>query len=149
MRVLSVNVGKPSSGRSCRHSSGRVHVDGLVPTAVHAEVGLPVALEVERAHADAALDRLLVDPGRNRRALPGDLARLRDLTSLCKLMAERRLDGQIEFEGSWRNTSEALDALLEQRIGGKACSTSTERDAGIPVSGPASDDRGTCVSRAM
>ena len=43
-----------------------------------------------------------------------------DLTRLCTLMAERRLDGQIELEGSWREPSQALDALLERRIGGKA-----------------------------
>jgi NADPH:quinone reductase len=43
-----------------------------------------------------------------------------DLTRLCTLMAEGRLDGQIEFEGSWREPAPALDALLARRIGGKA-----------------------------
>ena len=43
-----------------------------------------------------------------------------DLTRLCRLMADGRLDGQIEFEGSWREPAPALDALLERRIGGKA-----------------------------
>jgi NADPH:quinone reductase len=43
-----------------------------------------------------------------------------DLTRLCTLMAEGRLDGQIELEDSWRNVARALDALLERRIGGKA-----------------------------
>ena len=43
-----------------------------------------------------------------------------DLTRLCMLMAEGRLDGQIEFEGSWREPARALDALLARRIGGKA-----------------------------
>jgi NADPH:quinone reductase len=43
-----------------------------------------------------------------------------DLTRLCRLMAEGRLDGQIEFEGSWREPASALDALLARRIGGKA-----------------------------
>jgi NADPH2:quinone reductase len=43
-----------------------------------------------------------------------------DLRRLCMLMAERRLDGQIEFEGSWREPAPALDALLARRIGGKA-----------------------------
>ena len=43
-----------------------------------------------------------------------------DLTRLCTLMAEGRLDGQIELEVSWREPSGALDALLERRIGGKA-----------------------------
>jgi NADPH2:quinone reductase len=43
-----------------------------------------------------------------------------DLTRLCKLVADGRLDGQVEFEGSWRGPAQALDALLERRIGGKA-----------------------------
>jgi NADPH:quinone reductase len=43
-----------------------------------------------------------------------------DLTRLCKLMADGRLDGQIEVEGSWREPTRALDALVERRIGGKA-----------------------------
>ncbi len=43
-----------------------------------------------------------------------------DLGRLCRLVADGRLDGQIELEGSWRDPSPALDALLERRIGGKA-----------------------------
>ena len=43
-----------------------------------------------------------------------------DLTRLCGLMAEGRLDGQVELEGSWRKPAPLLDALLERRIGGKA-----------------------------
>jgi NADPH:quinone reductase len=43
-----------------------------------------------------------------------------DLARLCTLMAEGRLDGQVELEASWREPSRALDALLERRIGGKA-----------------------------
>jgi NADPH:quinone reductase len=43
-----------------------------------------------------------------------------DLARLCALMAEGRLDGQVELEASWRDPSPALDALLERRIGGKA-----------------------------
>jgi NADPH:quinone reductase len=43
-----------------------------------------------------------------------------DLTRLCTLMADGRLDGQIELEASWRELAIALDALLERRIGGKA-----------------------------
>jgi NADPH:quinone reductase-like Zn-dependent oxidoreductase len=43
-----------------------------------------------------------------------------DLARLCALMAEGRLDGQIELEASWREPSIALDALLARRIGGKA-----------------------------
>jgi hypothetical protein len=43
-----------------------------------------------------------------------------DLGRLCWLAAHGRLDGQIEYEGSWRRPDAALTALLERRIGGKA-----------------------------
>jgi NADPH:quinone reductase-like Zn-dependent oxidoreductase len=43
-----------------------------------------------------------------------------DLARLCKLVADGRLNGQVELEGSWREPSRALDALLERRLGGKA-----------------------------
>lgn len=56
--------------------------------------------------------------------LPDELAchasGVSDLTRLCTLMADGRLDGQIELEASWREPSRALDALLERRVGGKA-----------------------------
>jgi NADPH:quinone reductase-like Zn-dependent oxidoreductase len=42
-----------------------------------------------------------------------------DLTRLCALLADGRLDGQVEFEGSWRQAGHAIDALLHRRIGGK------------------------------
>ncbi|HEY6889048.1 MAG TPA: zinc-binding dehydrogenase [Solirubrobacter sp.] len=44
----------------------------------------------------------------------------RDLARLCALAAAGRLDGQVEFEGEWRDPFPALEALLERRIGGKA-----------------------------
>jgi NADPH:quinone reductase-like Zn-dependent oxidoreductase len=43
-----------------------------------------------------------------------------DLTRLCTLMADGRLDGQIELEASWREPSRVFEALLKRRIGGKA-----------------------------
>jgi NADPH:quinone reductase len=43
-----------------------------------------------------------------------------DLSRLCTLMADGRLDGQVELERSWREPAPALDALLQRRIGGKA-----------------------------
>jgi NADPH:quinone reductase len=56
--------------------------------------------------------------------LPSELARhgcaASDLTRLCALAAAGRLDGQVEFEGSWRQAGAAIDALLRRRIGGKA-----------------------------
>ena len=43
-----------------------------------------------------------------------------DLTRLCTLAADGRLDGQIGLECSWRQPGPAIDALLNRRIGGKA-----------------------------
>jgi len=43
-----------------------------------------------------------------------------DLTRLCTLVADGRLDGQVELECSWRQPGLAIDALLNRRIGGKA-----------------------------
>jgi NADPH:quinone reductase len=43
-----------------------------------------------------------------------------DLNRLCSLVTDGRLDGQIEFEQSWRQPAPAIDALLHRRIGGKA-----------------------------
>jgi NADPH:quinone reductase len=43
-----------------------------------------------------------------------------DLNRLCKLMADGRLDGQIELECSWQEHSHAINALLNRLIGGKA-----------------------------
>ena len=42
-----------------------------------------------------------------------------DLTRLCALVADGRLDGQVELESSWRDPAAAIDALLHRRIGGK------------------------------
>jgi len=43
-----------------------------------------------------------------------------DLTRLCTLAADGRLDGQVELQCSWRQPEPAIDALLNRRIGGKA-----------------------------
>jgi NADPH2:quinone reductase len=43
-----------------------------------------------------------------------------DLSRLCTLVAEGRLDCQIELEESWRDPRPPLQALLDRRIGGKA-----------------------------
>jgi NADPH:quinone reductase len=42
-----------------------------------------------------------------------------DLTRLCALVADGRLDGQVELDDSWRDPAPAIDALLRRRIGGK------------------------------
>ena len=43
-----------------------------------------------------------------------------DLIRLCTLLAEGRLESQIELETSWREPGPALHAVLRRRIGGKA-----------------------------
>jgi NADPH:quinone reductase len=43
-----------------------------------------------------------------------------DLARLCGLVVDGRLDGQVEFEGSWREPAPAIEAVLARRIGGKA-----------------------------
>jgi NADPH:quinone reductase-like Zn-dependent oxidoreductase len=43
-----------------------------------------------------------------------------DLTRLCALAADGRLDGQVQLQCSWRQPGPAIDALLNRRIGGKA-----------------------------
>jgi NADPH2:quinone reductase len=42
-----------------------------------------------------------------------------DLGRLVRLVADGRLDGQVELECSWRQYTAALDALLRRRVGGK------------------------------
>ena len=43
-----------------------------------------------------------------------------DLARLCALVADGRLDGKAEYEGSWREPEIAVEALLKRTIGGKA-----------------------------
>ena len=43
-----------------------------------------------------------------------------DLTRLCALVADGRLDGQVALEESWRRPLAAFEAVLHRRIGGKA-----------------------------
>ena len=44
----------------------------------------------------------------------------KDLARLCTLAADGRLDGQVGYEGSWRDPAAAIEALLTRSIGGKA-----------------------------
>lgn len=56
--------------------------------------------------------------------MPDELAARRggtaDLTRLCALVADGRLDGQVGLECSWREAAPALEALRNRRFGGKA-----------------------------
>jgi NADPH2:quinone reductase len=44
----------------------------------------------------------------------------RDLARLATLVAEGRLECSVDLEGSWRDAAEAIAALMERRIAGKA-----------------------------
>ncbi len=44
----------------------------------------------------------------------------RDLSRLAELVAQGRLDCSIDHVGSWRQAAEAIDALMQRRIAGKA-----------------------------
>jgi NADPH:quinone reductase len=56
--------------------------------------------------------------------MPDEIARhasgVSDLQRLCALVADGRLDTQVALEESWRNASDAIDALLGRRVAGKA-----------------------------
>ncbi|PZS35322.1 MAG: hypothetical protein DLM61_02065 [Pseudonocardiales bacterium] len=43
-----------------------------------------------------------------------------DLTLLAELVAEDALDPQISLEAGWRESTEAIEALLQRRVAGKA-----------------------------
>jgi hypothetical protein len=62
---------------------------------VDAQIGLTIALEIERPHPDRARDGLLVDPGRDGLALPGDLAR----EAYIDRDEPRRGRSQVRFRG--------------------------------------------------
>ena len=46
-----------------------------------------------------------------------------DLRRLADLVAAGRLDPQIDFSGSWERAAEAIEALLDRRVAGKAVLT--------------------------
>jgi NADPH:quinone reductase-like Zn-dependent oxidoreductase len=72
------------------------------------------ARRFDRAHGARIVTLNLFDELAARGGAANDLARL------VGLMAEDRLDGQVELRASWRDPAPALAALLERRIGGKA-----------------------------
>jgi len=106
-------VGGPTFGRSIEHVASRGTVVNIATQNDDETVSFHAA-RFEQAKGARIYTLNLFDEF----AAPASAAR--DLTRLCKLVAEGRLDGQIEFEASWREASRALDALLQRRIGGKA-----------------------------
>src|SRR5882672_6239269 len=73
--IFSKNSGRKFPARQVLFPNGvmldGVAVDGFVLAAVNGEVGLTVAVQVEGAQGDAALDGLLEDPGGDTCAVPG------------------------------------------------------------------------------
>src|SRR5579884_147878 len=57
----------------------RIAIDGLVLSAVDGEIGLTVAIQIQLAQGDAALDRLLENSGNHVHSMPGDFARKSDI----------------------------------------------------------------------
>jgi len=106
-------VGGPTFGRSIEHVASRGTVVNIATQNDDETVSFHAA-RFEQAKGARIYTLNLFDEF----AAPASAAR--DLTRLCKLVAEGRLDGQIEFEASWREASRARDALLQRRIGGKA-----------------------------
>jgi NADPH2:quinone reductase len=106
-------VGGPTFGLAIEHVAARGIVVNIA-TQSDAETVTFRAARFERAKGARVYTLNLPDE------LAAHASGASDLTRLCTLMADGRLDGQVELEGSWREPARALDALLERRIGGKA-----------------------------
>jgi NADPH:quinone reductase len=106
-------VGGPTFGLAIEHVATRGIVVNIA-TQRHDEIVTFQAARFDRAKGARIYTLNLFDE------LVRHASGTGDLTRLCMLMAEGRLDGQIELEASWHQHSAALDALLERRIGGKA-----------------------------
>jgi NADPH:quinone reductase len=106
-------VGGPTFGLAIEHLASRGMVVNIATQSDDETVTFRAA-RFDRAKGARIYTLNLPDELASHASAAGDLARL------CTLMANGRLDGQIEIEASWREPSRAIDALLERRIGGKA-----------------------------
>lgn len=102
-------------GEVLEQAVGHVAPGGVVASIAHAE-GDRITLGVRRFHfsAGARIYALEVFDELTRHSGAADLA------CLGALVADGRLDGQIELERSWRDPGPALEALQLRKIGGKA-----------------------------
>jgi NADPH2:quinone reductase len=106
---------------NCCTALGRA-IEHLAPRGVLVNVATPSGEDTVTFHAP------LFDRAYGARIytlnLPDELtahaSAISDLTRLSALVAEGRLDNQVELEGSWREPAPALHALLQRRFGGKA-----------------------------
>ena len=112
-------VGGAAFGLAIEHVASRGLVVNLA-TGSDDEVVSFRARRFDRAHGARIVTLNLFDE----LAARGGAAR--DLARLVTLMAEGHLDGQVELTASWREPAPAFAALLDRRIGGKACSRSTD-----------------------
>jgi NADPH:quinone reductase-like Zn-dependent oxidoreductase len=106
-------VGGPTFGLAIEHVAARGIVVNIATQTDEQTVTFHAA-RFERAKGARIYTMDLLDE------LASRVSGASDLTRLCTLMADGRLDGQVELEASWREPSRALDALLGRRIGGKA-----------------------------
>lgn len=106
-------VGGATFGRAIEHLAARGIVVNIA-TRNEAETVTFNAARFDRAKGARIYTLNLPDELASHGSGAGDLARL------CTLMADGRLDGQIELEATWRETSAALRALVGRLIGGKA-----------------------------
>ena len=110
--VVIEGVGGPTFGHAIEHVAARgivvnIATSGHEPVAFHAPL-------FDRAPGASIYGFNLPDE------IAAHAGGTGDLTRLCRLVADGRLDGQVELECSWREAVNALDALLQRRIGGKA-----------------------------
>lgn len=103
-------------GATLAHALGHVAPDGTVVSfaSTETETAFPTRDFFGRAPG-ASLRGLLVFPELRRSAGRGTTL----LTRLLGLVADGRLDCSIEREGSWRDASEHVRALLDRTVGGK------------------------------
>ena len=104
-------------GQTLSHAIRRVAPFGTVVSFARSDeqdVTFPTSA-LFRDAPGASVRGLYVFPELERRAGGGA-----DLARLATLVARQELDPQIDLETSWRDPSEAIEALLDRRIAGKA-----------------------------
>jgi NADPH:quinone reductase-like Zn-dependent oxidoreductase len=106
-------VGGETFGRAIEHVAPRGAVVNLATPSDDARVSFRAG-SFDRAKGASIHTLNLLDE------LGSDDTAATDLGRLCALVAEGRLDPQVELETSWTDPAAALDALLERRVGGKA-----------------------------
>src|SRR5215467_5602982 len=110
--VIMEGVGGTTFGQAIEHLAARGVLVNIA-TQDDAETVTFRAKGFDRAHGARIYTLNLVDE------LTAHASGSSDLARLCALAASGRLDAQVGLECSWRQPAEAIDALLNRRIGGK------------------------------